>query len=170
MNKITRFHNKRKILMKGHISWAHILNGTRCCNCCLSLQWVLEMKAWQKDQPGKKGCGERPTEDRAKIISMPPWSWYSASTFYISDTVFSKHLPFSEPLTRMGQLQVLVSVVTIPFKKQVKDYLLSKTNTLQDWTKTLRGQAVHWPGCLIVFLAGKDLLSLSWQLSRSNKV
>lgn len=57
--------------MKHHSSWAHILNKTRCCNCCLSLQWVLEMKAEKKDQPGKKGCGGRPTEDRAKIIPMP---------------------------------------------------------------------------------------------------
>lgn len=60
--------------MKDHSSWAHILNRTRCCNCCLSLQWVLEMKAQQKDLPSKKGCGGKPTEDRAKTIPMPHWS------------------------------------------------------------------------------------------------
>lgn len=150
--------------MRDHISGAHILNRTRCCNWCPALQWVLEMKG-----PQQEGLWGKAYRRQKKIIPMPPWNWYSASTCYTSDTLFSKNLPSSEPLTRMGQLQVLVSVVTIPFKKQTGDYSLSKTNTLQHRIKTLCYQAGHWPGCLILLLADKDLLSLSCQLSRSNK-
>lgn len=57
----------------------------------------------------------------------------------------------------------------IPFEKQIGDYPLSKTNTPKHWIKMLCYQAMHWPGCLILLLAGKDLLSLLRQLSRSNK-
>lgn len=109
------------------------------------------LKLDTKDQPARRVVGEGSTGDRAKMITNASLKLAFNIDLLRFWPLFPKHLPFSELQSTMGQLQVLVSVATIHFKKWTRDYPLSKNNILQHWIKMLLYQAMHWTGCLTLF-------------------